>query len=285
MEPRDDPDAGRAKREAASGRKPAVVSAVRTMNERLRFEAEEWTDLTKRFRLREGTPASVAASVPCADLLDEDKCAAYMDRLKERMNAPSRLIAASMFAKRYAALVVMPCMYAMTAYDKSIDLAAGPAYLESSPEPGESWLSHVYLSRVAVGSPAPERRREWRDEALRGLYAGHLAPLWRAVSKAANAPLPILWENTAVRLFSLYEKRMGEGDGAVSHARDDFEYVVRGAPGALFGEAENPFSKFYGNAGADPNPPVRIRKTCCFYYKVSAAAEDYCSTCPKKKSR
>ncbi|WP_420871919.1 (2Fe-2S)-binding protein [Cohnella rhizosphaerae] len=29
--------------------------------------------------------------------------------------------------------------------------------------------------------------------------------------------------------------------------------------------------------------PIRIRKTCCFYYQASDEPDDYCPTCPKLK--
>ena len=98
--------------------------------------------------------------------------------------------------------------------------------------------------------------------------------------------MEILWENTAIRVYSLYEKKMGEGKSEQEKLRiqKDFEYLIHEAPASLFGETENPLAKFYGPKTkiSFSNEPVRIRKTCCFYYKVSQN-EKYCSTCPKDK--
>ncbi len=72
---------------------------------------------------------------------------------------------------------------------------------------------------------------------------------------------------------------MGACAGREEHLRieDDFAYLVHKAPGALFGEIQNPFVPFYTEA-----PAVRMRKTCCFYFQVSTSGE-YCTVCPKAK--
>jgi ferric iron reductase protein FhuF len=97
----------------------------------------------------------------------------------------------------------------------------------------------------------------------------------------ANIPLSILWENTAVRIFSLYEKRFGHEGNSKTRERieGDFAYVITGASGSLFGEKENPLTRFF----VASEKPVRFRKTCCFYYRISADGS-CCSICPKAKA-
>jgi ferric iron reductase protein FhuF len=65
--------------------------------------------------------------------------------------------------------------------------------------------------------------------------------------------------------------------------QEDFAYLTGGAPGALFGEKRNPLAQFYSPKCLIPSAaqPVRIRKTCCYYYQLSDKA-DYCVSCPKK---
>lgn len=248
-----------------------------------RLEAGEWDYLTKHFRICESPPSNSAVSIPSADLLDEEKCAAYLDQLTGVLQSPSRMVTASMFSKRYAFLTVVPGLYAMTMYNKGIDLSIGSSHLETSPDQ-RSWLSHIRLGRLHVSLPAAGKRSEWRDRIANSLFAEHLAPIWRSVSKVANVPMPILWENTAVRLFSLYEKRMEAeaGGEARSRMQEDFEYLIGKAPASLFGETRNPFGRFYGGSRAvsASKPSVRIRKTCCYYYQVSTDRE-YCTVCPK----
>jgi ferric iron reductase protein FhuF len=193
---------------------------------------------------------------------------------------------ASQFAKRYAFLTAAPGLYAMTLYNKGLEASIEHAFLGAPGEQNKPWPAHMYINQLQVSEPAGGYRDEWREEIVKSLFAGNIARLWRALSKTAGLPMPILWENTAVRVFSLYEKRMGAGAGKEERLRieDDFAYLVHHAPGALFGEAQNPFAAFYHDAPtvSSATPPVRMRKTCCFYYQVSAGGE-YCTACPKAK--
>ncbi|WP_176706224.1 ferric iron reductase [Paenibacillus hemerocallicola] len=133
-------------------------------------------------------------------------------------------------------------------------------------------MSHISLTAKWVTCPASGHRNEWRKQTVERLFAGHLARLFHSLSKAAPIPMPILWENAAVRVYSLYEKRIGQGAGRdeAFRIRDDFEYLISTAPAGLFGEAGNPLAKFYGTASAaaasnSPASSARIRKTCLYY--------------------
>jgi len=195
------------------------------------------------------------------------------------------LVTASLFSKRYAFLLVSPGLYAMTMFNKGLDLSVGNCRVESGYR-DEAWIPNLRLTEVRVTQPASGHRCEWRDGVIQGIFAGHLAKIWRAVSAAARIPLSILWENTAVYVYALYERRIAEeADGERRfRMQEDFEYLVRDAPAVLFGEEHNPLARYYLPTGsvassvAGSDKPVRIRKTCCFYYKVGS---DYCPACPK----
>lgn len=259
------------------------------MTKQLRLEAEEWAYLTTHFHLYASESTNAASSLPAADLLDLEKCVAFLDRLTEILQSPSRRVTASLFAKRYVFLAVMPRLYAMTLYNKGVSAAMAHSHLEWSTERGEHWLSAVRLSRFQLSLPAEGARSQWRDALLWQLFAENIAPTWRAIAQAANVSKLVLWENTAVRLFSLYEKRMlamATSEQQRARIADDFAYLLCRAPAVLFGEAKNPFALFAGDTctGAAVKPAVRIRKTCCYYYAVSEA-RDYCSVCPNVRSR
>jgi len=257
------------------------------MNVLSRFQPEEWDDLTKSFQVGVCPLPNPTASLLVEDLLDGERCAAYLDRLTEALQSPSRLHTASLFAKRYAFITVGPSLYAMTRYNKGLKVSIANAFLGPSEERVGMWPPQIYLNDVEVTEPAAGKREEWREDIVRGLFAGNVAKLWRNLSIVARVPMPILWDNTAVRLFSIYEKRLGTGASREEQLRieDDFAYLVHSAQGVLFGESENPFTTLYGGdvpVDQSSTQGVRMRKTCCLYYQVSARGE-YCSACPRAK--
>ncbi|RSL35407.1 hypothetical protein D7Z54_00180 [Salibacterium salarium] len=223
-------------------------------------------------------------SIKAVDLLDEEKCIAYLDSLTRSLQSPSRMITASQFSKRYAFLTIAPSLYAMTIYNKGLDLSSENCKIESSFHNG-SWKSNLHLTDLQVSQPKEGERQEWRDGVIKNIFHGNLAKIWRSISKVSNVPMPILWENTAVRVYSLYEKKVGNGDSEKEKFRiqEDFKYLISEAPATLFGETKNPLARFYGPKStiSSSDQPVRTRKTCCFYYKVPNG--NYCSTCPKVK--
>ena len=249
-----------------------------------RFEPAELVDLASQFRLTFDAAQTAADSLPCADLLASVTCAAYLDRLSETLQSPSRLVTASMFSKRYVFLSAVPVLYALSAFDKGLQFSLENTALEQPADKSGGWSPGLRVAKWRVTEPAADSRDAWRSEIIASLFAKSLAPLWRVLAEVADIPLAILWENTAVRLFSLYEKRLAQLGCAQTRERAerDFLYVVADASGTCFGEAKNPLLRFYRPQSAHPasGKPVRIRQTCCFYYRVSADGS-FCTNCPK----
>jgi ferric iron reductase protein FhuF len=248
-----------------------------------RLELEELEYLTKNYHL--SLSPALVSSTPTIDLTDEKKCKKYLERLTILLHSPSMMITASQFIKRYSFLIVAPSLHAMTMFNKGLNLAIHQVSLESSAE--HPWLSHISTTELQITAPVAGKREVWRDQIIKGLFAEHLAILLRTISQAANIPMTILWENIAVRVYSLYEKKMGDGASVEvrSRIREDYEYLIHAAPAALFDTKKNPLSQYYGHTCAvtSAKPPIRIRKTCCFYYEVSSIRE-YCLGCPKINS-
>ncbi|SDG25136.1 Ferric iron reductase protein FhuF, involved in iron transport [Fontibacillus panacisegetis] len=253
------------------------------------LDKREWEYLTQNLRLTTEVSSEREFSMASSDLLDEELCGNYLDRLTAVFESPSRRVTASMLAKRYAFMVVSPSLYAMSMFDKGLKLPLKDSHIESGFR-NEAWLPSLRLSKMEFTEPADRdsyRHRElWRDVVVRSIFADHLAPLWGALSRAANIPKPILWENTAVYVYFLYETRIaGEAEGArKAVVEKDFDYLLN-APAELFGESRNPLSQFYSPKlvveGSDK--PVRMRKTCCQYYTTSKERH-YCNSCPCKSS-
>lgn len=255
------------------------------MNKQSRLAQDEWDYMSRHFGLNVSVSTRPVNSVRALDLLDVDMCSDYLDRLTALLQSPSRMITASQFLKRYAFLTTAPLLYAMTVYNKGLDLSAENCLLTSSP--GHSLLEHVSLADVDAIMPEANKRHAWRDMIIQALFADNLGKLIDVMSRVANVPKQILWENVAVRVFSLYEKRIGITGEQQEQSRglEDFQYLINQASGALFGEKQNPLSRFYSKPtfSSVSNTSMRVRKTCCFYYEVSSV-EEYCSNCPKLMS-
>jgi ferric iron reductase protein FhuF len=212
-----------------------------------------------------------------------------MDRVTAKFQASSGAAAASQFSKRYAYMTMASGLYAMTMFDKGLDYSVENCRLESVYR-DENWLPEVRLADWRVTGPAADgEREEWRAQTISRIFAGNIAKVWRSISKAAKLPRAILWENTAISVYWLYEKRMGEGadECQQSRIREDYRYLLSEAPAHLFGEKENPLAKFHSPKCITPASelPVRIRKTCCLLYQTPDHDGDYCITCPKLQIR
>lgn len=260
----------------------------------------EWEYLTSEMRMTAAESSDRKHSISSRDLLNKQRCVEYLEQLGVMYESPSISVTASTFSKRYAFLIVSPALYALTMYNKGFDLSIDNCNVESAYRNGDSWQPNLRLGHVGMTEPGgvsrdewceaqPDgrNRAEWRDEMIRSIFAGHLAAVWRSISKAARIPLTTLWENTAIFVYVLYEKRMAEAASAEEKLRrqEDFEYLIHDAPASLFGEKQNPLAAYYSPKCEVPGSaePIRMRKTCCLYYKLSDGGEDYCPTCPLVK--
>ncbi|WP_234404774.1 (2Fe-2S)-binding protein [Paenibacillus bouchesdurhonensis] len=250
------------------------------------LEQTEWDYLTHHLRLTSTVSSDKERSISAADLLDEVKSGPYLDRLASVFESPNRMVTASLFAKRYAAMLVSSGLYAMTMYDKGLKLSIANCHLESTII-DERWMPNVRLSDVRVTEPTGSDREAWREQVTRSIFGDHLGVVWRSISKAAKIPRTILWENTAIYVYVLYESRMAEeaDEGRRVRVQEDLAYLTAGAPAELFGENYNPLAKYYSPKCMVEGvaKPIRPRKTCCFFYQVDED-EDYCNSCPKRRA-
>ncbi|WP_026703157.1 hypothetical protein [Salibacterium aidingense] len=211
-----------------------------------------------------------------ARLLNDDRCCLdYLKKLQKKIQAPSLLVAASQFSKRYARFVT--------------EAAFSPIYLEQryplmtldDAELVTDWSAEKWSPSFALQEQSGSAVS--RETVMHDVFAGHLAPLWRTMNTVTRVPMPMLWENTAVRVFSLYEKKLPSSAAAPleKQIEGDFRYMVQEASGELFGEAANPLRPFFNSSTEERNSKnIRVRKTCCFLYETGGG-RSCCSTCPK----
>ena len=241
---------------------------------------EQWQTLSSTFRLRQGEQAD-SRSLLARDWLDDKRCAMLLCDLAPIIGAPDSAITASLLVKRLAFLATGNVLYAMTVFNQGLRLSPDNTHLEYAHDNG-LWTSSLPVEDIEFVACPPEGREAWREAIVSALFAGFFAPLCRTLSRVSGLPVAVLWENIAVRVYSLYEGRMnGLAPQAESRSSSDFAWLTEQASPALFGLESNPLKRFRRplKKRADGQGFRRFRRTCCFYYKASKPVE-YCLNCP-----
>ncbi|PKR53940.1 siderophore-iron reductase, Fe-S cluster protein [Thalassospira marina] len=213
------------------------------------------------------------------DILDGDNCRKLLDALGPVIGSRSRKITASLLSKRIAFLFTAGGLYPVSMHDQAFDMSLDNCVVDYRHD-GHRWQSALLL-RTLDGISAPANDRDvWREQMCKTLFSGNLAPIWQALHEASGVSLSILWENTAVRIFSLYERRMmRETDTQkLSQIRADFDFLLHQADSSIFGTPKNPLGSFYFDKTKTGDVEIRYRRTCCYYYLTPP--KEYCSTCP-----
>jgi ferric iron reductase protein FhuF len=246
------------------------------------FTASEWAVLSGGLRLKDSDERDPVHSLVARDLLQEGVCEQLLDLLGPVIGSSTRAITASLLGKRLSFLATGACLYAMSVYDKGLLLTLDNTVIEYGHD-GGLWTSSMPLHHGQPLTYGANEREAWRDALVQGLFAGLLKPLWQTFNRVTGVSRRILWENTAVRVYSLYEKRMAKIDDLSVRQRceADFNWLLTHAEPALFGLDYNPLSHFRRPPTLldDGQRSIRFRRTCCFYYLATEPAE-YCSACP-----
>jgi len=229
--------------------------------------------------LKSATPGLPGLSVHGPEMLDKDICRDILNEVGRLLGSRSRKITASLLSKRIAFLTTSAALYPMSAYNDGLDLSLENCVIDYSHD-SKRWQSSMYLYNLEATLPAPGARETWREDICRRLFSDNLARLWQALHEASGVTLSILWENTAVRVYSLYERRlMTIGNiNTARQIREDFAYLTTDADGDLFDCKDNPLQRFYFDKTPAGEREIRYRKTCCYYYLTPP--QEYCSTCP-----
>ncbi|KML66505.1 IucA/IucC family C-terminal-domain containing protein [Pectobacterium peruviense] len=257
-----------------------------------RLTPAQWAMLSGTLQLTDASQRAGHDGCPSRRVLDPDYCRWLLETLTPPLLSPSIKITASLLAKRIGFLTTAASLYAMSVYNKGLNMALDNSVLEF----GHSrlWTSTMPLYDLTVSQPETGLREAWRDSLFDMLFAQHLSPILQTLSSVSGVPLRILWENVTVRVFSLYEQRIEWDDPAAvcsqgmtlaQQVQQDFDALLA-APGERFGCDDNPLRPFFRAktrvpaAGRAVNfREVRFRRTCCFYYKASQPQE-YCNNCP-----
>ncbi|GIQ69141.1 IucA/IucC family C-terminal-domain containing protein [Xylanibacillus composti] len=218
-------------------------------------------------------------SLAAASLFRPHELRPFLAKAQDVLKAPDLRTAASIFAKRYGYLLTVPAFYSFSVWNKSLQLHSDRLYLEPS-DSEEHWLPRLGVPDTVTVPESAAERELLRDTLIQAVFADHLHPLWSLLSETASISKQVLWENTAIYLYWLYETLLHSDlpEDVMKRVREDLDYVLH-ADFRLFGTAQKqPLAKFYTDKRQVDDQLIRIRQTCCLTYMASGS---YCKSCPK----
>lgn len=208
----------------------------------------------------------------------------YIDNVQIEIKAPERRVTSSMFSKRYAYLMIAAPLYSFSVFNKLLNVTADNLVIMQS-KSNQYWIPEIYLKNQEVLMPSStEERQTFREDLLKKVFSEHLNDLWNSLTKIGKIPKQILWENTSVYLFWLYETLLEETEDEEikNRIKDDFHFILYKADGSLFGNYQNnPLTKFYHQKSQVNGKQIRVRRTCCFYFELDKNGT-MCDSCPRK---
>lgn len=217
-------------------------------------------------------------------LFDKQMLENYMQNVQIKLVAPNLRVAASLFSKRYAFLMVAAPLYSFSVLNKVLEVSSEKLILKPSTS-NEYWLPEIYMKDERVITPSTiQERKKCREELLQSIFGNHLNLLWNLLSSLGKLPKQILWENTSIYIFWLYETLIVEtaNEEIKERLKDDFHFLLYEAEGSLFGDyTNNPLTKFYHKKSIKDGEALRVRRTCCFAHELDQEGT-MCKTCPRK---
>ncbi|WP_261887423.1 IucA/IucC family C-terminal-domain containing protein [Vibrio aerogenes] len=215
-------------------------------------------------------------------LTDDDVCLDILRQIQPEIGAPDLKVTASLVIKRVAFLTLAPLLYSMSVYHQGLDMSIQNCMFEY-PLENRIWRSQMPLKNLRVSAPAQDRAR-WRTALLTRAFEGNLSMLVLQLHRLTRVQQSVLWENIAVRIFSIYERRILpdiKQPAATTQALGDLSFLLNPETTDLFGTARNPVARYFSDKTIVPGlpEPVRVRRTCCYYYRATKPAQ-YCNNCP-----
>ncbi|MCC3355802.1 IucA/IucC family C-terminal-domain containing protein [Bacillus sp. REN16] len=247
------------------------------------FLLESEIEQLKEFRFSDKRFKSNLSS-PVIELFEDEKIKQYIKNIGQKISAPDKRVAASMFMKRYGFFAVLN-LFAMTILNKRLNVSLSNISLETSDEEKIwYWNPKFYFSDLQTVPAPSDSREQWRAETVHAIFHDHIHEVLLTLTKHSGLSKKVLWENIAIYVYWLYESVLAKPkfDDKRKIIEEDFEFLIKKAEGELFGPiAFNPLTRYFGVKVYRPeyDQNIRTRKTCCLYYKTTSTG-DRCKTCP-----
>ena len=239
---------------------------------------EQW-DTLKKYRFhREWDPAFTGEEA--SSFLGESDMKAYLTGRLSAIGTDDLKVAASLFMKRYAFIAAMGLMV-MTYWNKKLNLKPENLILVDGDKSG-LWMPQFYLKYEIVTEFTSTGEKE---EFIQSLFRDHLNGVIQSLKKATKLSNLILWENIAVYVFWIFENDDVLLNEGMREFRDEqFRQLLSDENSHWFGQYhKNPLARYYsGKVIVEAvTEKVRVRKTCCFSYRLENGEQYRCKTCPQ----
>ncbi|WP_223701407.1 IucA/IucC family C-terminal-domain containing protein [Sutcliffiella deserti] len=201
----------------------------------------------------------------------------YLSSIQGALGANQLDVAASLLMKRLG-FIAVNCFYSMTAFDKALKVAPENIWIDSSFEK-KVWLPKIRFYQLKAVEPMFGERDKWREATFKQLFQTVYAPLIEQLAKDAKVSRQTLWENVMLYIYWLYETVLPKMN-VTTNLQEDFQSLLQ-APPSIFNMNRNPAAFFYKEKTfvKKHQTDLRVRTTCCFYYKANKEGS-HCSTCP-----
>lgn len=238
----------------------------------------QWETLEK-FRVhKEWLPAF--GGEEASTFLSEKGMKAYLSDRSSVIGSADLKVASSLFMKRYAFVAAMGLMV-MTYWNKKMNLTPDNLVIVDGDKNG-LWMPQFYLKDASVTEfTSYEEKAAFIESIFRG-HLNHVILTLKKVTKLSNL---ILWENIAVYVFWIYENDDFLVEEGMRKQRDaQFRQLLSNEFSHWFGHYhKNPLARYYRSKVNVEHvaDKVRVRKTCCFSYKLQNGEQYRCKTCPQ----
>jgi len=231
------------------------------------------------FRIRTSVP-SAALQCEAIHLLDEQRGKAFLAEVGTVLQSPSPVVTASLFVKRYLALV-MGAFYSMTMHSYGLNIALDNVVLTAE----NQWnMPHFVVKNPEGLGTLTGDRGKWREKIVRHISNENLQPLISAMSAQTGVSPNVLWSHAAYLIHYYYHEwqKEAQSEELKRQIEEDFLYLKQIDDAMLFGSCEkNPIATPFIEMAhpAKPGEIVRLRKHCCMAYRLPEGK--CCYTCPK----
>ncbi|MFY0543853.1 IucA/IucC family C-terminal-domain containing protein [Brevibacillus sp. H7] len=235
--------------------------------------------LERAFRIHIASEPEAPLRFSAASLLHKEEGKRFLQEVGSHIHSPSYVVTASLFFKRFLALL-SGGLYTMSHHSVELNISLPNVTLCAE----GSWsLPRFHLREAGGFRPDPADRERWREQVAERMFRDTIKPLISALASYTGIHTNVLWSHTAYIIHYYYDEfmRRAETDELREQIRGDFHFLTKKADPKLFGLRDrNPMNNDFT---VIPHPteadhPIRIRKQCCFQYRLQGGK--CCYTCP-----
>jgi ferric iron reductase protein FhuF len=203
-------------------------------------------------------------SIHLDELFQLDQLQTLLHEFTTVLQAPSAIISASQFSKRYSYFLLAPSLRQLLTSGRIANIQK---YLDNIELDYDTGRFQLNLKENEYEYDVNYCTKQQIDQYIQYYFAGHLVPLWSSLSKLTGIKMQLLWENTYIYITWMCLHQIES-----PFAKQNFIYLTQDADGSLFGLSKNPFLSFTTSSP--------VRKKCCFYFMLPKAQGDKCRRCP-----